>query len=206
MTKSRVPPGTTGMTESLVMEETGGTQETLEIGGSHGNPETLETPETPGIMAGILKTVVTRETRAPHGTPMTTGTERVVMPIKRMTSIKTTCAAMEDPMAERRALGLKQGMTPEVTPEMRAEVIGLAEVEAEVQNYLTKVFRNLKKFMCPLSLKIEYLHSYCLVRYLICKYCQIVHAFKAVFNSFVIKFKLLLKFIALLCSLFVKVA
>lgn len=138
MTKSRVPPGTIGMTESLVMEETGGTRETPEIGGSHGNPEILETPETPGIIAGILKTVVTRETRAPHEIPMTTETERVVMPIKRMTSIKTTCAAMEGPMAERRALVLKQGMTPEVTPEMRAEVIELAEVEAEVQNYLTK--------------------------------------------------------------------
>lgn len=138
MTKSRVPPGTIEMTESLVMEEIGGTQETPEIGGSHGNPEILETPETRGIIAGIPKTVVTRETRAPHETPMTTETERVVMPIKRMTSIKMTCAAMEDPMAERRALVLKQGMTPGVTPEMRAEVIELAEVEAEVQNYLTK--------------------------------------------------------------------
>lgn len=138
MTKSRVPPGTIGMTESLVMGEIGGTRETPEIDGSHGNPEILETPETPGIIAGILKTVVTRESHAPHETPMTTETERVVMPIKRMTSIKMTCAAMEDPMAERRALVLKQGMTPEVTPEMRAEVIELAEVEAEVRNYLTK--------------------------------------------------------------------
>lgn len=138
MTKSRVPPGTIGMTESLVMEEIGGTRETPETGGSHGNLEILETPETPGIIAGIPKTVVTRETHAPHETPTTTETERVVIPIKRMTSIKTTCAAMEDPMAERRALVLKQGMTPEVTPEMRAEVIELAEVEAEVQNYLTK--------------------------------------------------------------------
>lgn len=138
MTKSRPPPGTIEMTESLVMEEIGGTLETPEIGGSHGNPETLETPETHEIIAGIPKTVVTRETRAPHETPTTTETERAVMPIKRMTSIKTTCAAMEDRMAERKALVLKQGMTPGVTPEMRAEVIELAEVEAEVQNYLTK--------------------------------------------------------------------
>lgn len=138
MTKSRPPPGTIEMTESLVMEEIGGTLETPEIGGNHGNPETLETPETREIIAGIPKTVVTRETRAPHETPTTTETERVVMPIKRMTSIKMTCAAMEDRMAERRALVLKQGMTPGVTPEMRAEVIELAEVEAEVQNYLTK--------------------------------------------------------------------
>lgn len=150
MTKSRVPPGTIGMTESLVMEETGGTRETPEIGGSHGNPEILGTPETPGIIAGIPKTVVTRETRAPHETLMTTETERVVMPIKRMTSIKMTCAAMEDPMAERRALGLKQGMTPEVIPEMRAEVIELAEVEAEVQNYLTKVLHNFKNSCVPI--------------------------------------------------------
>lgn len=137
MTRSRVPPGTTGMTESLVMEEIGGTRETPEIGGSRGNPETLETPETRGIIAGTPRTVVTRETRAPRETPMTTGTERVEMPIKRMTSIRMTCVAMEDPMAERRALVLKQGMTPEVTPEMR-EVIELAEVEAEVQSYLIK--------------------------------------------------------------------
>lgn len=150
MTKSRVPPGTIGMTESLVMEEIGGTRETPEIGGSHGNPEILETPETPGITAGIPKTAVTRETRAPHETPMTTETERVAIPIKRMTSIKMTCAAMEDPMAERRALGLKRGMTPEVTPEMRAEVIELAEVEAEVQNYLTKVLHNLKNSCVPI--------------------------------------------------------
>lgn len=149
MTKSRVPPGTIEMTESLVMEEIGGTQETPETGGSHGNPEILETPETRGIIAGIPKTVVTRETRAPHETPMTTETERVAMPIKRMTSIKMTCAAMEDPMAERRALVLKRGMTPGVTPEMRAEVIELAEVEAEVQNYLTKVLCNLKNSCVP---------------------------------------------------------
>lgn len=150
MTKSRVPPGTIGMTESLVMEEIGGTRETPETGGSHGNPEILETPETPGIIAGIPKTVVTRETHAPHETPTTTETERVVIPIKRMTSIKTTCAAMVDPMAERRALVLKQGMTPEVTPEMTAEVIELAEVEAEVQNYPTKVFYNFKNSCVPI--------------------------------------------------------
>jgi len=47
-------------------------------------------------------------------------------------------------MAERRALVLKQGMTPEVTPETRAEVIELAEVEAEVQNYLKRVLCDLK--------------------------------------------------------------
>lgn len=149
MTKSRVPPGTIEMTESLVMEEIGGTQETPETGGSHGNPEILGTPETRGIIAGIPKTVVTRETHAPHEILMTTETERVVMPIKRMTSIKMTCAAMAGPMAERRALVLKQGMTPGVTPEMRAEVIELAEVEAEVQNYLTKVLCNLKNSCVP---------------------------------------------------------
>lgn len=150
MTKSRVPPGTTGMTESLVMEETGGTRETPEIGGSRGNPEILETPETRGIIAGTPRTVVTRGTRAPRETPMTTGTERVEMPIKRMTSIRMTCVAMGDPMAERRALVLKQGMTPEVTPGMRAEVIELAEVEDEVQNYLTKVLCNLKNSHVPI--------------------------------------------------------
>lgn len=138
MTRSRVPPGTIEMTESLVMEEIGGRQETTEIGESQGNPETLETPEIRGIIAEIPKIVVIRETRVPHEIPMTTETERVAMPIKRMTSIRRTRAAMEDPMAERRALVLKQGMTPEVTPEMRAEVIELAEVEAEVQNYLTR--------------------------------------------------------------------
>lgn len=149
MTKSRVPPGTTGMTESLVMGEIGGTRETPEIGGSPGNPEILETPGTHGITAGIPKTVVTRGTHAPHETPTTTETGRVVMPIKRMTSIKMTCAAMGDPTAERRALVLKQGMTPGVTPEMRAEVIELAEVEAEVQNYLTKVLCNLNNSCVP---------------------------------------------------------
>lgn len=138
MTRSRVPPGITEMTESPVMEEIGGRQETTEIGGRQGNPETLETPEIRGIIAEILKIVVIRGTHALLVIPMTTETERVVMPIKRMTSIRRTCAAMEDRMAERRALGPKQGMTPEVTPEMRAEVIELAEVEAEVQNYLTR--------------------------------------------------------------------
>lgn len=144
MTRSRVPPGITEMTESLVMAEIGGRQETTEIGGSQGNPETLETPEIQGIIAEIPKIVVIRETHALHEIPMTTETERVAIHIKRMTSIRRTHAAMEDPMAERRALVLKQGMTPEVTPEMRAEVIELAEVEAEVQNYLTKVLLDLK--------------------------------------------------------------
>lgn len=138
MTRSRVPPGIIEMTESLVMEEIGGRQETTEIGGRQGNPETLETLEIRGIIAEIPKIVVIRETRAPHEIPMTTETERVATLIKRMTSIRRTRAAMEDPMAEKRALVLKQGMTPEVTPEMRAEVIELAEVEAEVQNYLTR--------------------------------------------------------------------
>jgi len=144
MTRSRVPPGIIEMTESHVMEEIGGRQETTEIGGRQGNPETLETPEIRGITAEIPKTVVIRESRAPHEILMTTETERVVMPIKRMTSIRRTRAAMEDPMAERRALVLKQGMTPEVTPETRAEVIELAEVEAEVQNYLKRVLCDLK--------------------------------------------------------------
>lgn len=145
MTRSRVLPGIIEMTENLVMDEIGGTQETTEIGGSQGNPETLETPEIRGIIAEIPKIVVIRETRVPHGIPMTTETETVVMPIKRMTSTRMTRAAMEDPMAERRVLVLKQGMTPEVTPEMRAEVIELAEVEAEVQNCLTRVLHDLKK-------------------------------------------------------------
>lgn len=147
MTRSRVPPGIIEMTESLVMEEIGGRQETTEIEGSQGNPETLETPEIRGIIAEIPKIVVIRETHAPHEIPMIIETERVVMPIKRMTSTRRTRAAMEDPMAERRALVLKQGMTPEVTPEMRAEVIELAEVEAEVQNYLTRVLCDFKKLI-----------------------------------------------------------
>lgn len=158
MTRSRVPPGIIEMTESLVMEEIGGRQETTEIGGKRGNPETLETPEIQGIIAEIPKTVVIRETRAPREIPMTTETERVVMPTKRMISIRRTHAAMEGRMAERRALVLKQGMTPEVTPEMRAEVIELAEVEAEVQNHLTRVFCMIHKICVSLSL-IEYWHS-----------------------------------------------
>lgn len=144
MTRSRVPPGIIEMTENLAMEEIGGRQETTEIGGSQGNPETLETPEIREIIAEIPKTVVIRETRVPRGIPMTTETERVVIPIRRMTSTRMTHAAMEDPMAERRALVLKQGMTPEVTPEMKAEVTELAEVEAEVQNCLTRVLPDLK--------------------------------------------------------------
>lgn len=144
MTRNKAPPETTEMTERLVTEESGGRQGTTEIGGRQGNPETLATLEIQGIIAEIPKIVGIRETHAPHEIPMTTETEKVAIPIKRMTSIRRTHAAMEDPMAERRALVLKQGMTPEVTPEMRAEVIELAEVEAEVQNYLTKVLHCLK--------------------------------------------------------------
>lgn len=138
MTRSRVPPGIIETIENLVMEEIGGTQEITEIGGRRGNPETLETPEIQGIIAEITKIVVIKETHVPREILMTIETEKVGMPIKRMTSIRRTHAAMGDPMVERRALVLKQGMTPEVIPEMRAEAIELAEVEAEVQNYLTK--------------------------------------------------------------------
>jgi len=144
MTRSRVPPGIIETIENLVMEEIGGTQEITEIGGRQGNPETLETLEIQGIIAEITKIVVIKETHVPREILMTTETEKVEMPIKRMTSIRRTHAAMEGPMAERRALVLKQGMTPEVIPEMRAEVIELAEVEAEVRNYLTKVLHDLK--------------------------------------------------------------
>lgn len=138
MTRSRVPPGIIEMTENLVMEEIGGRREIPEIGGRRGNPETLETPEIQGIIAEITRIVVIKETHVPREILMTTETEKVGMPIKRMTSIRRTHAAMEDPMAERRALVPKQGMTPEVTPETTAEVIELAEVEAEGQNYLIK--------------------------------------------------------------------
>lgn len=144
MTRSRVPPGIIETIENLVMEEIGETQEITEIGGRRGNPETLETLETQEIIAEITKIVVIKETHVPREILTTTETEKVGMPIKRMTSIRKTHAAMEGPMAERRALVLKQGMTPEVIPEMRAEAIELAEVEAEVQNYLTKVLRDLK--------------------------------------------------------------
>lgn len=145
MTRSRVPPGIIEMTENLVMEEIGGRREIPEIGGRRGNPETLETPEMQGIIAEITKIVVIKETHVPPEILMTTETEKVGMPIKRMTSIRRTHAAMEDPMAERRALVPKQGMTPEVTLEMTAEVIERAEVEVEVQSYLTKVLHDFEK-------------------------------------------------------------
>lgn len=144
-TRSRVPPGIIEMTENLVMEEIGGRREIPEIGGRQGNPETLETPEIQGIIAEITRIVVIKETHVPREILMTTETEKVGMPIKRMTSIRRTHAAMGDPMAERRALVPKQGTTPEVTPETTAEVIELAEVEAEGQNYLIKVLHDLNK-------------------------------------------------------------
>ncbi|KYO24002.1 zinc finger CCCH domain-containing protein 13 isoform B [Alligator mississippiensis] len=138
MIKSRVPPEITEMTENLVMEGIVGKPEITETAGSQGNPETLEIPGIPGITAEITKMAVIREIHVLHVIPMTTETERVVMPIKRMISTRRIHAIMEDLMAEKTVPVLKQGMTLEMNLEMKAEMIGLAEVGAEVQNYLTR--------------------------------------------------------------------
>lgn len=144
MIKSRVPPEITEMTENLVMEGIVGKPEITETAGSQGNPETLEIPGIPGITAEITKMAVIREIHVLHVIPMTTETERVVMPIKRMISTRRIHAIMEDLMAEKTVPVLKQGMTLEMNLEMKAEMIGLAEVGAEVQNYLTRVLFHLK--------------------------------------------------------------
>lgn len=138
MTKSRVPREIIEMTENLGMEGIGGRPGITETEGSQGNPGTLETPGIQGITAEIIKIAVIRETRVLYEIPMTTETERIERPIKRKTSIRRNHAVMEEPMAEKRIPVLTHGMNPEMSREMKVEVTGLAEVEAEVQNYLTK--------------------------------------------------------------------
>lgn len=160
MIKSRVPPGIIEMTENLGMEGIGGIPGITETAGSQGNLGTLETPGIQGITAEIIKIAVIRETHVLYEIPMTTETERIEIPIKRKTSIRRNHAVMEEPMVEKRIPVLTHGMNPEMSQEMKLEVTGLAEVEAEVQNYLTKV-------LYDLFFQMSVLH------YLMMNFCQI---------------------------------
>lgn len=98
---------------------------------------TLGTHGTRGTVAEIIKRAVTRGTCAPHEIPMTTETESVERPIRRKSNIRKKHVAMEEPMAEKRVLVLKQGQNPEVKPETKPEVP--AEVEGEALSYQTRV-------------------------------------------------------------------
>lgn len=137
MTKNRVLPEITEMIASLGMDGTEGKPEIPENAGIKENRETRGTRGIHGTVAETIKKAVTRESCVPQGRPTTIERESVETLIKRKSNIWRKHVAMEDPMAGKRVLGLKQGQTQEVNPEMNPE--HLEEVEGEPLNYQTRV-------------------------------------------------------------------
>lgn len=136
-TKNRALPEITEMIESLGMDGTEGKPERPENAGIKENRETRGTRGIHGTVAETTKKAVTRESCVPQERHTTIERESVETPIKRKNNIWRKHVAMEDPMAEKRVLALKQGQTQEVNPEMNPE--RLEEVEGEPLNYQTRV-------------------------------------------------------------------
>lgn len=94
-------------------------------------------PETPGIQeitTEIIKITVTRGTHVLQEIPMIIGTVKIEILTVRKILTKKTLEVMEEIMAEKRVLELKQGTILEMNLEMKVGVTGRAGVEAEVQN------------------------------------------------------------------------